>query len=106
MMGASLILLALSCGLPAALNRLSERGAVLLAIIGIIIYAGWGFICLLMGSNFLDYTRQLAILRGVATPLHRLEHPQRNFGALGGDLVTQLIHDAERLVVHLVHQRR
>ena len=55
MMGASLILLALACGLPAALKRMSERRAVVLAVIGIIIYAGWGMVCMLMGSNFLDY---------------------------------------------------
>lgn len=64
MMGASLILLALACGLPAALKRLSERRAVGLAVIGIIIYAGWGFICLLMGSNFLDYSAVDSLLPG------------------------------------------
>ena len=55
MFGASLILWALACGLPAALKRLDERRALVLAAAGIIIYAGWGFFCLLMGGNFLDY---------------------------------------------------
>ena len=55
MFGASLILWALACGLPAALKRLSERRALVLSAVGIIIYAGWGFFCLLLGGNFLDY---------------------------------------------------
>ena len=64
MMGASLILLALACGLPAALARMSERRAVVLAVVGIIIYAGWGVVCLLMGSNFLDYAAVDSLLPG------------------------------------------
>jgi multicomponent Na+:H+ antiporter subunit B len=64
MFGASYILLALACGLPSALKRLSERGAILLAAIGICIYSGWGFLCLLMGGNFLDYGLTDAILPG------------------------------------------
>ena len=56
MMGASLILLALACGLPVAMRRMSERSAIIFAIIGIVIYAGWGVVCLLMGGNYLDYS--------------------------------------------------
>jgi multicomponent Na+:H+ antiporter subunit B len=55
MFGASLILWALACGLPAALKRLSERRALVISAIGIIIYAGWGFLCILLGGNFLEY---------------------------------------------------
>ena len=62
MFGASLILWALACGLPAALRRLSERRALVFSAIGIIIYAGWGFFCLLMGGNFLDYGASDSIL--------------------------------------------
>jgi len=56
MFGASFILLALACGLPTALNRVSEKTAITLAVVGIIIYAGWGLLCLLMGGGFLDYS--------------------------------------------------
>ncbi|MFT5407406.1 MAG: multicomponent Na+:H+ antiporter subunit B [Verrucomicrobiales bacterium] len=70
MMGASLILLALACGLPTALQRLSERGAVVLAVIGIVIYAGWGMLCLLMGANFLDYGATDPILPGSEPMAH------------------------------------
>jgi multicomponent Na+:H+ antiporter subunit B len=70
MMGASLILLALACGMQAALQRLSERRAVVLAVVGIIIYAGWGFLCLLMGGNFLDYSFSDPVLPGDVSYAH------------------------------------
>lgn len=55
MFGASFILLGLACGLPSALRRIGEGRAVALAVVGIVIYAGWGVVSLLMGGNFLDY---------------------------------------------------
>lgn len=55
MLGASYILLALSCGLPAAKRRLGERRTIVLAAIGVIVFAGWGVVCVLFGGNFLDY---------------------------------------------------
>jgi multicomponent Na+:H+ antiporter subunit B len=53
--GASLILIAISRDLPTALKRLSARKAVILAAVGVLIYAGFGLACLLAGGNFLDY---------------------------------------------------
>ncbi len=61
MLGASYILLALSDDLAAALRRLSEARFLALAAAGILIYAGIGFVCLLLGQNFLDY----GILQGI-----------------------------------------
>ncbi len=55
MLGASFILFALACGLKEAKRRLSERRAIALAAVGILIYAGWGGACVLFGGNFLDY---------------------------------------------------
>jgi multicomponent Na+:H+ antiporter subunit B len=55
MLGASYILLALSCGLPAAKRRLGERRTIVLAAVGVIIFAGWGVACVLFGGNFLNY---------------------------------------------------
>jgi multicomponent Na+:H+ antiporter subunit B len=55
MLGASYILLALACGLPTAMKHLGERKTIVLAVIGIIIYSGWGLACLLFGGNLLDY---------------------------------------------------
>lgn len=56
MFGASYILIALTSGLPDALERLSEQRAIFLAALGVIIYAGWGLLCMFLGSNFLDYS--------------------------------------------------
>ena len=55
MLGASFILLAVAGDLPSALQRLSEQRALILACAGVLIYAGIGVICLLLGNNFLDY---------------------------------------------------
>ena len=55
MLGASYILVALSSGVESAVKILSEAKVVLLASVGIVIYAGTGLVCLLMGENFLDY---------------------------------------------------
>lgn len=54
--GASLILMAISRDLPAALKRISARRAFILAIVGILIYEGIGLLCMTMGGNFLDYS--------------------------------------------------
>lgn len=64
MLGASYILLALACGLPAAKRRMGERRAIMLAAAGIIIYAGWGVACLICGGNFLDYASLDPLLPG------------------------------------------
>ncbi len=63
-LGASLILLAISHDLRTARQRLSETANGVFASMGIIIYVGVGFICLALGANFLDYAA-LAVLLGV-----------------------------------------
>lgn len=56
MLGASFILIALSTTLQGALARLGETNFTKLACVGILIYAGVGFLPLLFGGrNFLDY---------------------------------------------------
>lgn len=55
-LGASFILLAISYDLKMVLGRLNEKAALLLANSGLLIYAGIGFLCLLLGANFLDYS--------------------------------------------------
>jgi multicomponent Na+:H+ antiporter subunit B len=41
---------------------MNEKWNVLLGNIGVLIYAGIGFLCLLMGANFLDYSTLSKIL--------------------------------------------
>lgn len=55
MLGASFILIALTSGLPSALQRLSIERAVTVAGLGVLVYAGTGLVCMFLGKNFLDY---------------------------------------------------
>jgi len=55
MLGASFILIALSGSLRDTLVRFGEQQYLRLAFIGILIYAGFGFLPLWVGRNFLDY---------------------------------------------------
>jgi len=55
-LGASFILLAISFDFKTVNGIMSEKWNVLLGNIGVLIYAGIGFLCLLLGANFLDYS--------------------------------------------------
>lgn len=54
-LGASLILLAISYDLPTVLSRCREGRLLFVATAGVMLYAGIGFACLLLGRNFLAY---------------------------------------------------
>jgi len=54
-LGSSFILIALAGNLSTALERFSERSYMLLASIGILIYGGFGVLCMALDRNFLDY---------------------------------------------------
>jgi multicomponent Na+:H+ antiporter subunit B len=62
--GAALILYAVSFDLRSTFRRLSERTAILLSAAGVLIYASTGFLCMLMGGNFLDYGYLAPLLGG------------------------------------------
>lgn len=55
-LGASFILIAIGYDLPTAMKHFSERRALLLAGTGVLIYAGIGILCMLLGGNFLEYS--------------------------------------------------
>lgn len=78
--GASFILIALAEDLNAALRRLSEVNYVALSCIGILIYAGFGLLCQVLGSNFLDY--------GVLQPVLFTDGPEmaRSHSMLGVEI--------------------
>jgi multicomponent Na+:H+ antiporter subunit B len=61
-LGASIILYALSTDLRSELQRIREKTDALLAAAGVFIYAGCGALCLLLGFNFLDYEGLTRIL--------------------------------------------
>lgn len=62
--GAAIILYALAFDLRSASGKLSMRTGALLSSTGVLIYAGTGALCMLLGANFLDYSA-LAGLLGV-----------------------------------------
>ncbi len=62
-LGASFILLAISTDLRSTVRRLSERTSAIMASAGVLIYAGTGLLCLLLGSVFLDYGALAPVLR-------------------------------------------
>ena len=61
-LGASIILLAISYDLRTALRRIREKVDAILCAVGVSIYAGTGALCLLLGFNFLDYSALASIL--------------------------------------------
>jgi len=61
-LGASVIVFAISHNLRSAIKRISGRIAALLCTIGVFLYAATGGLCLLLGSNFLDYSALSKIL--------------------------------------------
>ena len=62
-LGASIILLAISHDLRTALKRMREQMQGLLCATGVFVYAGTGALCLLLGLNFLDYGALASILQ-------------------------------------------
>jgi multicomponent Na+:H+ antiporter subunit B len=74
-LGASIILLAISHNLRTATKRMNEKLIGLLCVAGVFIYAGTGALCLLMGLNFLDYS-------ALAPVLHLDPVSARSFGIL------------------------
>ncbi len=61
-LGASIILLAISHDLRGALKRMQERADTILSAAGVFIYAGTGAVCLLLGLNFLDFSALANVL--------------------------------------------
>ncbi len=75
-LGASMILLALSYDLGTVLKRFTERSVLILSAVGVLIYAGIGLVCLLLGRNFLAYAAW-------AEPLGLTELAAHSHGMLG-----------------------
>jgi multicomponent Na+:H+ antiporter subunit B len=61
--GSSLILLSISFNLRTAMEHVQEKLLAILGATGVIIYAGIGLVCMLLGGNFLDYSQLAAILQ-------------------------------------------
>lgn len=55
-LGASVILMSISHDLRTSVERMREKVVAILCAVGVLIYAGTGALCLLLGANFLDYS--------------------------------------------------
>ncbi len=62
-LGAAVILYAISQNLRLALHRMGERASAFFCAAGVFIYAGAGSLCLLLGANFLDYAALSPVFR-------------------------------------------
>lgn len=62
-LGATIILFAISRNLRIALNKFSEKVAAIFSAIGVFVYAGCATLCLFFGKNFLDYSGIASLLK-------------------------------------------
>jgi multicomponent Na+:H+ antiporter subunit B len=63
-LGASLILMAMTGELESALDRMREKWFIVLVAGGFLLYAGVGLGCMFFGGNFLDYSALAPLLGG------------------------------------------
>ena len=78
-LGASFILYLITHGLEDAKKRMSELKVGLLSTFGLLIYSGIGLLCLILGSNYLDYGRLSIILKVIPAQA-------RSLGILGVEI--------------------
>ena len=63
MIGAAIIVFAISFNLRNAFGRITEKTAAILSSVGVLIYAGTGAVCMAMGADFLNYGALSGLLR-------------------------------------------
>jgi multicomponent Na+:H+ antiporter subunit B len=63
-LAAGFVLLGVSHGFEQTWKRMSEKRAAVVSSIGVLIYAGIGALCLILGGNYLDYGKLSKILGG------------------------------------------
>jgi multicomponent Na+:H+ antiporter subunit B len=78
-LAASFVLLAITHGVGMMRRKLSERVAEVLSSVGVLIYAGIGFLCIFLGGNYLDYGRLYRVFGGS-------EAEARSLGILGVEI--------------------
>jgi len=78
-LGASFILYLITHGLKDAKERMSELKAGFFSSFGLLIYSGIGLLCLIKGSNYLDYGRLSTLLKVIPAQA-------RSLGILGVEI--------------------
>lgn len=75
--GASLIMIGISTNLKTLIKRINEKFLSIFSAVGVLVYIGIGVMCMVMGGNFLDYSRLSPIFG---------EHHIRALGMLGVEI--------------------
>jgi multicomponent Na+:H+ antiporter subunit B len=78
-LAAGFVLLSISHGLEKTRRRMSEKVAGVISSIGVLIYAGIGALCLILGGNYLDYSK-------LGKVLHVTPAEARSLGILGVEI--------------------
>ncbi len=78
-LGASFILYLLTHGIEEAKLKMSEMKAGLFSSIGLLIYSGIGLLCIILGSNYLDYGKLSTLLKVIPAQA-------RSLGILGVEI--------------------
>jgi multicomponent Na+:H+ antiporter subunit B len=78
-LAAGFVLLSISHGLEKTRRRMSEKVAGVIGSIGVLIYGGIGVLCLILGGNYLDYSKLSKIL-------HVTQAEARSLGILGVEI--------------------
>lgn len=78
-LAAGFVLLSISHGLEKTRRRMSEKVAGVISSIGVLIYAGIGALCLILGGNLLDYSK-------LGKVLHVTPAEARSLGILGVEI--------------------
>jgi len=69
-LGAAMIIFSIAFNLRSGIQRMQERSTVMLSVLGVFIYAATGAVCMILGSNYLDYSA-LAHILGVDPAMAR-----------------------------------
>lgn len=90
--GSSLILIAIAYNLKTLMKRISEKFLGTLAAIGVLIYVGLGTLAMVLGGNFLDYSKLTPILG---------HHHVRALGMLGVEIGVGIAVTAVMVIIYI-----
>ena len=90
--GSSLILLAISYNLKTLMKRVSEKFLGIFSAAGVLVYVGIGAIAMVLGGNFLDYSKYAPIFG---------EHHIRALGMLGVEIGVGMAVTAVMVVIYI-----
>lgn len=91
-LGSSFILLAISYNLKTLVKRIKEKVFGIFAVTGVLIYVGIGVLCMIMGGNFLDYSKLESLI---------YSHHIRALGMLGVEIGVGIAVTAVMVIIYI-----